>query len=88
MLRKRWLAGTLPAERFAAAIEDLEDPQIDRYPALSLMRRAYELRENLTVHDAAHIALAELLGCDLLTGDRRLARAPRTECRVRLSPSA
>ena len=88
MLRKRWLAGTLSAERFAAAIEDLQEMQIDRYPTLPLMRRAYELRENLTAYDATYTALAELLRCELLTGDRRLARAPGTHCRIRLLPGA
>lgn len=88
VLRKRWLAGTLSAERFAAAVEDLEDMQIDRYPTLPLMRRAYELRDNLTAYDATYIALAELLECELLTGDQRLARAPQTHCRIRLLQSA
>jgi predicted nucleic acid-binding protein len=37
---------------------------------------------DLTVYDAAYVALAELLGVTLLTGDRRLARAPGVRCRV------
>ena len=48
VLRKRWLASTLPAQRFRAAIGDLESIELDRYPTLSLMRRAYELRQNVT----------------------------------------
>ena len=58
--------------RFSAAVSDLEDLELDRFPALPLMRRAYELRLNVTVYDAAYIALAERLGCRLLTADRRL----------------
>ena len=84
VLRKRWLAGTLSEQRFAVAIEDLEDLELDRYPALPLTRRAFELRANVTAYDAAYIALAELLGCELLTGDRRLAGAPGTSCSIRL----
>lgn len=83
VLRKRWLARTLSDQRFAVAIEDLEDLELDRYPALPLMRRAFELRANVT-YDSAYIALAELLGCELLTGDRRLAGAPGTSCSIRL----
>jgi len=83
-LRRRWLAGTLSARRFASAIEDLDALAIDRYPALPLMRSAYELRANVTAYDAAYVALAEALGCELLTADRRLANAPGTRCAVRV----
>jgi predicted nucleic acid-binding protein len=77
VLRKRWLAGTVSPRRFARAVVDLEAVVLHRYPALPLMRRAYELRANVTPHDAAYVALAEVLQCELLTGDRRLALAPR-----------
>jgi hypothetical protein len=49
-----------------------------RYPAHSLIDRIWELRENLSGHDATHVALAELLDCSLLTADSRLARSPGT----------
>jgi predicted nucleic acid-binding protein len=84
VLRKRWLAGSISDERFAVAIEDLEDLELDRYPTLPLMRRAYELRANVTAYDAVYVALAEALGCELLTGDRRLTDAPGTRCSIRL----
>jgi predicted nucleic acid-binding protein len=84
VLRKRWLAGTISDRRFAAAIGDLESLDFDRYPALPLMRRAYELRANVTAYDASYVALAELLGCELLTGDQRLASAPGLGCPVRV----
>ena len=35
VLRKRWLAGTLTEQRFAAAVGDLEDLEVDRYVALA-----------------------------------------------------
>ena len=65
------------------AIGDLERLDVDRYPTLPLMRRAYELRENVTAYDASYVALAELLGCELLTADKRLASAPGPSCPVR-----
>ncbi|MGA2471839.1 MAG: type II toxin-antitoxin system VapC family toxin [Solirubrobacteraceae bacterium] len=83
-LRRCWLAGTLSARRFAAALEDLEALAIDRYPTLGLMRRAYELRANVSAYDAAYVALAETLGCELLTADGRLAKAPGVHCAVRV----
>lgn len=82
VLRKRRIAGDLTDQRFYEAIEDLEDLELTRYPTLLLMRRAFELRSNVTSHDAACVALAERLGCALLTADRRLATAPTITCAV------
>lgn len=84
VLRKRWLAGTVPARRFATAVRDLEQLAIDRYPTLRLMWRAYELRDNVTAYDAAYVALAEALDCPLVTADARLAGAPGIRCEVEL----
>ena len=84
MLRKRWLAGALSDQRFLAAVDDLQDVDLDRYPTLPLMRRASELRSNVTVYDAAYVALAEIMGCDPLTGDRKLVNAHCTRSTVRL----
>ena len=39
------------------------------------MRRAFELRENVTAYDACYVALAEALDWPLCTADRRLANA-------------
>jgi len=40
------------------------------------MERIWELRENLSAHDAAYAALAEALEAPLITMDARLAQAP------------
>jgi predicted nucleic acid-binding protein len=45
-----------------------------------LLRRAWQLRDNFTAHDACYVALAEALDCTLLTADTRLANAPGTRC--------
>lgn len=84
VLHKRWIAGSLTARRFSAAVGDLEALAIDRYPTARLMRRAYELRDNVTPYDAAYVALAELLECALVTADGRLARAPGVSCEIEL----
>ncbi len=84
VLRRRWLAGDLPARRFSAALDDLGQLDLTRFPTLPLMRRAYELRANVTPYDAAYVALAEELGCPLVTADVRLARAPGLRCTVAL----
>ena len=62
-------------ERFATAVGDLAQLNLERYPTLRFMRRAFELRANVTAHDSAYVALAEELDCDLLTADQRLAAA-------------
>ena len=84
VLRKRWLARTISESRFGAAIDDLEDLAIDRYPTLGFMRRAYELRDDVTAYDAAYVALAETLECELLTADERLSKAVGPRCQIRL----
>jgi len=84
VLRKRWIAGTVSDGRFAEAVDDLGQLDMDRYPTLRFMRRAYELRANVTVYDSAYVALAEVLGCELLTADRRLATATGPRCAIRV----
>jgi len=84
VLRKRWTAGTVSDSRFASAVDDLGQLDLDRYPALRFMRRAYELRANVTVHDSVYVALAEVLGCELLTADQRLASASGPRCAIRV----
>ncbi len=82
VLRRRWLAKTMTARRFAAAVDDLGAVPADRYPVLPFMPRAYELRANLSAYDATYVALAEQLGCALLTADRRLASAHGPRCAI------
>ncbi len=86
VLRKRWLRGTLSTQRFEAAVEDLEQLDFERVPTLRLLRRAFELRSNVTAYDATYVALAEALRCELLTGDGRLAVATGPQCVIRVLP--
>jgi predicted nucleic acid-binding protein len=84
VLRKRWLAGDLTDRRLRSAIEDLLALPLVRFPTGPLMLRAYELRANVTVYDASYVALAEGLGCVLVTADTRLARAPGIDCAIEI----
>jgi predicted nucleic acid-binding protein len=52
--------------------------------AAQLVDRMWELRANLTAHDAAYAAAAEALDCPLVTGDARLAKASGIRCEVRV----
>lgn len=64
------------------ALRDLKAMPIQRAPHRALLIRCWELRDNVTVYDAAYIALAELLQSTLLTADRRLASAPGPRCEI------
>jgi predicted nucleic acid-binding protein len=55
---------------------DLDALPLECYPLCLLILRAWQLRANLTIYDAAYVALAELLDGPLLTRDTALARAP------------
>ncbi|HTL26023.1 MAG TPA: type II toxin-antitoxin system VapC family toxin [Burkholderiales bacterium] len=76
VLRRYALAGEVDAERCRAALDDLADLSLTRYPHDFLMKRVWDLRDNLSAYDAVYVALAEALNAPLLTRDRRLAKSP------------
>ncbi len=69
-----------------AAREALEEalalPQRLVAPTAAHVRRAFALRERIRVVDGLYVALADELGCPLVTTDRRLASAD-APCEVR-----
>lgn len=75
-LRRYTLGRGLSEERGSELLEDLASMRLNRYPHTALLRRMWELRENVTVQDATYVALAETLDAPLVTMDARLARAP------------
>ncbi|GAB2874585.1 type II toxin-antitoxin system VapC family toxin [Nocardioides pacificus] len=82
VLRGRLAGGHLESGRAELALADLADLPLQRAPHRPLLGRCWELRANLSVYDAAYVALAEALGADLVTADARLARAPGVRCRI------
>lgn len=80
VLRRRVASGGFPAARARQAITDLRVMPLIRSPHAPLLERCWELRENVTVYDAAYVALAEALDAVLLTADQRLASAPGPRC--------
>jgi predicted nucleic acid-binding protein len=84
VLRGQLIAGALDARRADLALNDLSVMPLTRAPHLALLPRCWELRENLTSYDASYVALAEALDVPLVTGDRRLARAPGPRCEIEL----
>lgn len=82
VLRGQLRAGLIDARRAELALIDLNALPMQRAPHRPLLARCWQLRDNLTVYDAAYVALAEALDADLLTGDRRLATAAGPRCRI------
>jgi predicted nucleic acid-binding protein len=77
----------LPAEVARDAIEEaLGLPQRLVHPSAAHVRRAFALRDHIRVVDGLYVALADELGCPLVTTDRRLAGA-HAPCEVRVPPS-
>lgn len=84
VLRKSWLARRLTSERLADAVDDLIELPIERVPMRAFVARADELRANVTPYDGVYVALAESIGCPLVTADGRLARASGPRCKIEL----
>ncbi len=57
---------------------------VDRWHMSPLLPRMWDLRANLTPYDAAYVALAELTGTVLVTGDERITAAPGTNCQIQI----
>jgi len=86
ILRRARVAAEVSSDSLALAHADLLDLQVDLFPYALVADRAWALGPNLTAYDACYVALAELLGADLATLDRRLARSPGPLCAFLLPP--
>ena len=84
VLRRQMKAGTLDARRARLALDDLAALPALRAPHRPLLPRCWELRNNLTIYDAAYVALAEAMNTTLLTGDRKLAKTPGPQCPIEI----
>jgi len=82
IIRRQELAGIVSSDQAAQAHVDLLDLAIELWPYELLSRRAWTLRQNLSIYDASYVALAELLQTALVTLDRRVAGAPGLACTV------
>jgi predicted nucleic acid-binding protein len=84
VLRRQLAHGALSARQAANAIDDLLQLPVEIYPTTPLLWRTWQLRDNLTAYDSCYVALAEALGCPLITADHRLVAAPGSRCRFDL----
>ena len=73
----RRVARSEPASTWRAkqALRHYLDLPLTRHGHQAFLHRCFELRDMLSAHDAVYVALAEALDADLVTADKRLARA-------------
>lgn len=81
ILRRASLGGQITADVATLAHGDLLALRIELFPYGAFADRAWELRSNVTPHDAWYVALAEALEAPLGTLDRKLSRAAGPLCR-------
>lgn len=87
VLRRRAAIGAVSQAEASLAHADLRAMALELWPYAVCAERAWRLRENLTMYDASYVAVAEMLGAELLTLDARFARSTGPRCPV-LTPAA
>lgn len=85
-LRRSELNQDISTIQAELALNDLLRADLSLYPFTPFAARIWELRHNLTCYDAWYVALAESLGCPLVTLDRRISRAVGLRCEVLTPP--
>jgi predicted nucleic acid-binding protein len=76
--------GKFDGDAAADLVADLMVLPVDRWHMSPLLPRMWELRENLTPYDAAYVALAEMTGTVLVTGDERITASPAARCAIQI----
>ena len=86
VLRRFVLRDEMSVARAEAALDDLADLPIRRFPHTELLPGAFALRSNVTVYDGIYLALAEALVVPLLSCDAALADVPGCTAAVEILP--
>ncbi len=85
-LRRVASTGVLTPDKAWAALDTWRRLGVTRHPVMGLLDRMWQLRENGTAYDAAHVALTEALDSPVVTAVARLSRAPGLRCTVTVVP--
>jgi predicted nucleic acid-binding protein len=83
-LRRLALRRLVDTDRAAAALDDLREMPLLRYPHLPLLERAWQLRGSVSIYDGVYLALAEALTAPLLTADAAVKRGYRGPATVEI----
>ncbi len=85
-LRRHVASGQVTAHDGWALLDTWRRLALSRYAVQGLLGRIWEMRDNLSAYDAGYVALAENLGCALVTADARISRAPGLRCPITVVP--
>ena len=86
ILRRLERAGEISRLEATSAYRDLLRLDLTLFPFAPFAGRIWDLRSNLTSYDAWYVAVAEALGCRLVTLDARLGRATGPKCEIIVPP--
>lgn len=86
VLRREAAAGRISRDAGWTSLNTWGRVGLTRHPLYGLFERIWELRHNVSAYDAGYVALAESLGCALVTADRRLSQATGIRCVVTVVP--
>ncbi|MBY6388958.1 type II toxin-antitoxin system VapC family toxin [Rhodococcus erythropolis] len=81
-LRRCMAQGVIDGKAAHAAMSVWRDLGVRRVSGLGLLGRVWELREVLDAGAANYVALAEALGCPVVTVDARLGAVADVQCPV------
>ena len=87
VVRRLTIGGRLDPSVAWTALDRWRRVAAARHGTTGLLERIWALRSSVSAYDAAYVALAESLGCALVTGDARLSRAPGLRCPVTVVPA-
>jgi predicted nucleic acid-binding protein len=88
VLRKLLRNNVISETEAFLAFANLQDFPIHYYNDDILLKRIWNLRDNITPYDAAYVALAESLEAPLFTLDEKLSRAKQTRASIQYLPRA
>lgn len=75
-------AGEVEAGRVEWMLQRLARAPFDRHSIAPLLSAGWSLRHNFSLRDTLYVVLARTLEAELLTADRRLAKAPLDDVTV------
>ena len=86
ILRRLERAGEISRLEATNAYRDLLRLDLTLFPFAPFAECIWELRSSLTSYDAWYVALAEALGCPLVTLDAKLGPATGPRCEIIVPP--